>query len=123
MCTQGFQADITSGDGLVEFAFLPTVAGIEAAGEDGLLTGQVEIFTLIAVRQRFGDEQLVQSWLAQSFGLNFFGTDDVEDNHFILTFLQPASRDVEGLLRADFPNASHGVPVDVDKSLAPSLEV
>ena len=43
------------------FAFLPTVAGIEAAGEDGLLTGQVEIFTLIAVRQRFGDEQLVLS--------------------------------------------------------------
>ena len=49
-------ADITSGDGLVEFALLPTVAGIEAAGEDGLLTGQVEIFTLIAVCQRFGNE-------------------------------------------------------------------
>lgn len=42
--------------------FLPAVAGIEVAGEDGLLTGQVGTLTLIAVGQ----------WLIRAGWLSLF---------------------------------------------------
>ena len=121
--TECFQTDVASADGLVEFYFLPSVAGLEAATEYGFLGREVQILSFGAVSQRFAHLQLVEQRFAQAFTLSFFRTYDVEYQNFVFAFLQPASRYVESLLRTDFPDASQSISVHVNQPFAPCLEV
>ena len=103
---------------------LPSVAGGERT-----LRGQwqrlgVERLAGLAVGGGAGDVELVEFRLgaAGAHGLAR-GADDVEHYHLVAALLEPASRHVERLLRADVPVAAYGVVVDVDKALAEGLHV
>ena len=47
----------------------------------------------------------------------------VEDDHLVLSLLEPAARHIECLLRTDRPEPSDGTPIDIDLSFPESLHV
>ena len=51
------------------------------------------------------------------------GTDDIEDDDLVLTFFQPTTGDIEGLLGTNRPESANGVAIDINLAFAPSLHV
>ena len=76
------------------------------------------------MRLRTVEVEFINNGLLQTFdGTLATRAHDIENDDFILTFLQPTAWHVERLLRTDVPVATHGMTVDIDLSLAPVLEV
>ena len=50
-------------------------------------------------------------------------TYNVENNHLVLALLQPATREIEGLLRTNLPEAAEGMTVYVNLTLAECLHI
>ena len=124
MAVEGFDADVATADGLRELDFLPAVAGLELAFEDGCLAAEVERLAFEAMGLRAVEVELIDDGLLQAFdGLFTTRSHDVEHDDLVLTLLQPATGDIERLLRTDIPVATYGVAVDIDLSLAPILKV
>ena len=69
------------------------------------------------------DIQFINDRLFQTFYRSFFRTDNILHDNLILTFLKPATRHIQRLLRTDFPEASYCMSVDIDLTLAPSFQI
>ena len=60
-----------------------------------------------------------RTWLS-SFALRTY---NVENNHLVLALLQPATREIQGLLRTNLPEAAEGMPVDINLTFAECLHI
>ena len=60
-----------------------------------------------------------RTWLA-CFALRTYY---IEHNHLILTLLQPATWEIEGLLRTNLPEAAEGMTIYINLSLAECLHI
>ena len=103
--------------------FLPAVARLEST-----LVGRflgVELQGLSVLAMRFGSlcAKHVENRFLKADHLCLGRTFQIEDDDFVLTFLQPASGHVERLLGTYFPETAHSMSVHPNHTLAPCLHV
>ena len=120
---RGIQAEVASLHGGSKLHFLPAVARLEST-----LVGRflgVELQGLSVLAMRFGSlcAKHVENRFLKADHLCLGRTFQIEDDDFVLTFLQPASGHVECLLGTDFPEAAHRMSVHPNHTLAPCLHV
>ena len=51
------------------------------------------------------------------------GAYDIEDDHLVFAFFEPAAGDIEGLLGTNGPETANGMAIDVDLAFAPGFHV
>ena len=87
--------------------------------------GRVEVWsvTLIIVFVGLFQLQFIQFRLVLSPNNGRFRADNIHDDDFIASFLQPATWKVECLLRPDTPEATERMTIDIDLTFAPLFKI
>ena len=116
-------ANVTSRNGLVEAHFLPTISCSKASFLDRFLASKVKVLALLAMRLRALEVKTVDDGFLESFGYRIIRADDIDHDDFVLTFLEPATRHIKCLLRANLPETSHRMTIHVKLALAPGLQI
>ena len=111
--------EIATLGGLAKLDGLPAIASLESTCADWRSAVEVGLVADVIVLVALLKLQLVELRLSLSPDYSLLRTNHVEHNYLVLTFLQPAARHVERLLRTDAPDAAHGMTVHIHLSLAP----
>ena len=118
-----FYGDVAAFGRAIEFYSLAKICGKK--GSLGYRLSRIEVWAVARIVVLIGLFQLqfIQFRLVLPPNNGRFRADNVHDDDFIASFLQPAAREIERLLRPDTPETTERMPIDIDLTLAPLFKI